>query len=130
MASIAKSSGGACEYSAKQVFNGSVYVVGVTLLWRRLYSQCNGFLYGVHLVRVQLRRNKLNTKSYGDNDDQLITVRLGFRVTSAEHQKGVYIVNVTDIIEGSIGDYVDNTGSLTTFLPYTYFSPMHMPAYF
>jgi hypothetical protein len=65
----------------------------------------------------------LNKGSYGDTDGQLITLFLCFRVTSAEHQKGAYIVNITDIIEASIGGYVGNTGGLITFLPYTYFRP-------
>ena len=66
-----------------------------------------------------MRRNKLNKGNYGDTDGQLITLLLGYRVTSAEHHKGVYVVNVTDIIEASIGGYVDNIGGLTTILPYT-----------
>ena len=77
----------------------------------------------------QLRRNKLSKGSYGDTDGPLITRLLGFRVTSAEHQQIVYIVNVIDIIEASICGYVDNKGDLITFLPYTYFRPMPMSEY-
>jgi len=77
----------------------------------------------------QLRRNKLNKGSYGDTDGPLITPLLGFRVTSAEHQQVVYIDNVIDIIEASICGHVDNTGDLITFLPYTYFRALRMPAY-
>lgn len=66
-----------------------------------------------------MRRNKLIKGSYEDTDGQLITLILGFRITSAEHPKGFYIVNVKDIIEASIGGYADNIGGLINFLPYT-----------
>jgi hypothetical protein len=58
--------------------------------------------------------------SYGDTDGQLITLLLGFRVNSAELQKGVYIVNVADIIEATIGGYVDNTVGVLSPFYYTH----------
>jgi hypothetical protein len=79
----------------------SVWPVSRVFIWRP-FSECSRFF--------QVRRNKLNEGSYGGSDGQLITLLLGFRVTSAEHQKGVCIVNVTDIIKASIGGYVDNRG--------------------
>jgi hypothetical protein len=62
-----------------------VCVVSVTLLRRRLYSQCNEFLYGVHLTSVAGSSNCIAIGSVrevnGDTDGQLITLPLGVGVT-------------------------------------------------